>query len=81
VSQKYHVAVLRFKHHGRFVADVDLVTDPCVEECKNEAVARAIEKASKLMCDSKSDGSLSVVLDKDMVWSSRELPHIGDTYA
>ncbi len=71
MSQRYHIAVLRFRHRGEFVADVDLVTDPCPEVCQEEATIRAIEKASALHCDFVSDGELLVVLDKDLVWSSR----------
>lgn len=72
MSQRYHLAVLRFHHRGEFVADVDLVNDPCLEACREEATVRAIEKASVLHCDHCSDGELMIVLDKDVVWSSRE---------
>jgi len=66
-----HVAVLRFRHKGEFVADIDLVDDPCLEACREDALIRAIERASKLQCDQISDGELVVVLDTDVVWSSR----------
>ncbi len=71
MSLRYHIAVLRFRHRGEFVADVDLVTDPCLGVCQEEATIRAIEKASTLHCDFDSDGELLVVLDKSPVWSSR----------
>ncbi len=69
--ERKHIAVLRFRHQGEFVADIDLVDDPCLEACRDEALIRVIEKASELRCDADSDGELVVVLDTDVVWSSR----------